>query len=634
MKGQRWEIKNAHSDLLLAELNAWSINSRQANRIGKTIATMIRFPVSVSLQTRPAPNPTLVHHGLAGAASWHIVTEDHQPYADLYYNLDKPHAARIARFIANLLGAPVLLLDNFTLGQPKVLAQHPKSYIASATAGAGVRAGRNPHRPEETPAHVVRGFGAQKRWLVREGGDEVWKDRPGPPMPVALAVTLSKQVSGSRVELARGRTSNRRRRNPRSSGEVDQDAARELELFIENDSQLYFSQHMSILKNLWRKMVKGTYDHEKAIKLWMYLVVNGGKKYARQFSASERDWSGMFNIPTREAVARSLAETGRRALENREYAWQGPKARPNPKRPSSNPKGRKNRRRNPHRASRAPWQERFEAMVGEAADLWVSKANRLAMMGMSPTLYLYFRPSSGAQDGALYWITQDETPDPLWQLARNERIGNQWSNRAQIAAKVHEIARRLPIIAPEGNPRGYTGAITTAGKNAMGNPKRRSRSRYRHIPVGKANPLPRSLDPRSIRTVRRGKTLIRVGCPKGHWHGRAKAGRQCDLGMRAFEKLRPNPSELARARETYREWSELEPGKITKMKAPPRVPKVMAKLGDLVSVVYRSDKYDGKAKLYEHKFKRPLPVLGTDPDGRHAHIVGGNYKVTGDGLVN
>jgi hypothetical protein len=61
---------------------------------------------------------------------------------------------------------------------------------------------------------------------------------------------------------------------------------------------------------------------------------------------------------------------------------------------------------------------------------------------------------------------------------------------------------------------------------------------------------------------------------------------------------------------------------------------VLVKGGDVHSIVYRSNKYDGKHKLHEHRFKRPLPVLGFDPDGRAAYLVGGGYKITGDGLVD
>lgn len=75
------------------------------------------------------------------------------------------------------------------------------------------------------------------------------------------------------------------------------------------------------------------------------------------------------------------------------------------------------------------------------------------------------------------------------------------------------------------------------------------------------------------------------------------------------------------------------------VRVPPR-PRALAKLGDLVSVVYRSNKYagtpdnpQGRPQLHEHRTKRPHPVLAADPDG-HIHIVGGRMIPTADGLVN
>jgi len=98
---------------------------------------------------------------------------------------------------------------------------------------------------------------------------------------------------------------------------------------------------------------------------------------------------------------------------------------------------------------------------------------------------------------------------------------------------------------------------------------------------------------------------------------------------------KPNPTELARAKKTFRKWHEFDATKAKRMKGPSRtIPKTLVKLGDLVSVVYESDKYTGKRELYEHKTKRPHPVLATDPDGRNVHIIGGKMKVTADGLVN
>jgi hypothetical protein len=67
----------------------------------------------------------------------------------------------------------------------------------------------------------------------------------------------------------------------------------------------------------------------------------------------------------------------------------------------------------------------------------------------------------------------------------------------------------------------------------------------------------------------------------------------------------------------------------------------MVRLGELHSVVYRSDKWAGgpdnprgKSLLYEHTTQRPRPVLATDPDGRDLFIVGGKMRVTADGLIH
>jgi hypothetical protein len=100
--------------------------------------------------------------------------------------------------------------------------------------------------------------------------------------------------------------------------------------------------------------------------------------------------------------------------------------------------------------------------------------------------------------------------------------------------------------------------------------------------------------------------------------------------------VKPNPrTETERAKATFRKWHEFDSHHTTRVKGPSRtIPKTLVKLGDLVSVVYKSNKYTGKPTLYEHKTKSPHPVLAADPDGQHVHIVGGKMRITGDGLVN
>ena len=83
----------------------------------------------------------------------------------------------------------------------------------------------------------------------------------------------------------------------------------------------------------------------------------------------------------------------------------------------------------------------FEAHVSETADAWLSRANRLAMSGLYPPIYLYYVEREGLRLAA----EDVETPDPTWTLASPEpiRCGN---TRETARRTIHAIARRLPIV--------------------------------------------------------------------------------------------------------------------------------------------------------------------------------------------
>jgi hypothetical protein len=68
---------------------------------------------------------------------------------------------------------------------------------------------------------------------------------------------------------------------------------------IVNDSQLYRSRHEPILKNLTAKKAKEVYDHNLAIKLFIYLVQDGVKKYGK-------DYGGKVAKDVQLAVAEEL----------------------------------------------------------------------------------------------------------------------------------------------------------------------------------------------------------------------------------------------------------------------------------------------------------------------------------------
>lgn len=95
-----------------------------------------------------------------------------------------------------------------------------------------------------------------------------------------------------------------RRLNPRGPSEPDEHAANELELYINNDSALYHQRFVPIVKNLMKRRAAGTYDHEKAAKLFLYLADDGARKYYREFGGSFK-----FDLATRWAVAKSLRDS-------------------------------------------------------------------------------------------------------------------------------------------------------------------------------------------------------------------------------------------------------------------------------------------------------------------------------------
>lgn len=99
----------------------------------------------------------------------------------------------------------------------------------------------------------------------------------------------------------------------------DEYGAQELRLFIENDADLYHQQFMPIIRNIQRRLKNQTYNHALAPKLWMYLVENGAKKYAKEFGSPDQPWHKMFPQAVRQAVAQELADDYLEQIKGGEY---------------------------------------------------------------------------------------------------------------------------------------------------------------------------------------------------------------------------------------------------------------------------------------------------------------------------
>jgi hypothetical protein len=103
-----------------------------------------------------------------------------------------------------------------------------------------------------------------------------------------------------------------------SEAAADKAAAKELELYISNDSTLYRQQTVTIQKNLMTKKAQGKYDSEMSVKLWMYLMDAGAKKYAKDH-ANPNDWNTIFTKETRIEAAKMFRDEFEENAENGEY---------------------------------------------------------------------------------------------------------------------------------------------------------------------------------------------------------------------------------------------------------------------------------------------------------------------------
>lgn len=99
---------------------------------------------------------------------------------------------------------------------------------------------------------------------------------------------------------------------------VDADAKRELELFIENEGRLAAKKE-GILANLLRKLKSDSYNHSQAPKLWMSLVDEGAKMYAKEMGSGVGDAKNLFPKELRESLAKDMADEELELMRNGEY---------------------------------------------------------------------------------------------------------------------------------------------------------------------------------------------------------------------------------------------------------------------------------------------------------------------------
>ncbi len=82
----------------------------------------------------------------------------------------------------------------------------------------------------------------------------------------------------------------------------------------------------------------------------------------------------------------------------------------------------------------------------------------------------------------------------------------------------------------------------------------------------------------------------------------------------------------------YRAFNRFEPSRVMKIRHSRVIPPVVVELGELVGVIYRSDKgQPGQALTYIHRMEDP-PRLVSNIEGTQLYVVGGSYRVTPQGI--
>ena len=107
-------------------------------------------------------------------------------------------------------------------------------------------------------------------------------------------------------------------------------------------------------------------------------------------------------------------------------------------------------------------------------------------------------------------------------------------------------------------------------------------------------------------------------------------------GIRLNRPVRANDhviqQDLLQGTKLYKKFNRFHPAKTVKVQHPRVMPPVTVELGELLGLIYRSDKgQPGRSQAYIHLMQDP-PRLVSNVDGSQLYIVGGSYRITRRGI--
>jgi hypothetical protein len=84
--------------------------------------------------------------------------------------------------------------------------------------------------------------------------------------------------------------------------------ARELELYLMNDYNVYAAYYLPACRMLAKHHKRGTFDRERGIRGMRYAVDAAAKQYNLEHGSMSTKWSDLFPRGTRDAVAAELVD--------------------------------------------------------------------------------------------------------------------------------------------------------------------------------------------------------------------------------------------------------------------------------------------------------------------------------------
>jgi hypothetical protein len=103
---------------------------------------------------------------------------------------------------------------------------------------------------------------------------------------------------------------------------------------------------------------------------------------------------------------------------------------------------------------------------------------------------------------------------------------------------------------------------------------------------------------------------------------------------RSSQLIHPSPhsQDVDQGRTLYREFNHFDASRSIKVKHSRLIPPVVVDLGEMVGIIYRSDKgQPGQPQAYVHFMQDP-PRLVSNVEGTQLYIVGGSYHITRQGI--